>query len=404
MAALVVCDAAAVAAQMRALLVRYGRDCPLSHVVSHDLAGEVTARLTPPPDLIVLVENADRPGVLATLARLRAATTGSIAVLGPADDPQHILRALHAGANDYVDPQGDLEAEMEALLRRLAAPDRPGVPAAQVIAVTSANGGSGRSLLACNLAVALARAHQRCGLIDLNLCGGDLSALLNLRPRYTVVDLCRNAGNLDQGMLTQALTRHECGVELLAAPSSHTDLDEVHSQAIHQVVQLARAAFPQVVVDVEDHYHKEQVRVLKSSDVTLVVLRPDFVSVRNTRQALEEMERSGIERARLRLVLNRTGHPKEMSATDVQSALEMPVSHVIPDDPRTVLPSVNFGAPVMLEAPASAFAKALEAIAESISPRPTVAGAGGSPVAEQRGLLARVKSVMGVPNWDTAAM
>ena len=62
----------------------------------------------------------------------------------------------------------------------------------KLIAALAPSGGSGTSTLAVNLATVLAKQHKTVGLIDLNLETGDLATLLDLKPTYTIVDLCHN--------------------------------------------------------------------------------------------------------------------------------------------------------------------------------------------------------------------
>ena len=64
--------------------------------------------------------------------------------------------------------------------------------AGRMIAVLAPSGGSGSSTLAVNVATVLAKEHKSAALIDLKLQAGDLAALLDLKPTYTLADLCQN--------------------------------------------------------------------------------------------------------------------------------------------------------------------------------------------------------------------
>ena len=72
----------------------------------------------------------------------------------------------------------------------------------KVIALLGASGGSGCSTLAVNFATALAREYRWTLLVDLAvLQGGDLSALLDLKPAHTLADLCHSGNRLDPAMV-----------------------------------------------------------------------------------------------------------------------------------------------------------------------------------------------------------
>ena len=80
--------------------------------------------------------------------------------------------------------------------------------------------------------------------------------------------------------------------------------------------------------------------------MVLVVLRLDFTSLRNSPACLEHLEHLGIERDRVRLVVNRHGQPKEMPASKAEEALGLKITHYIPDDPKTVNRANNNGVPL----------------------------------------------------------
>ncbi len=62
---------------------------------------------------------------------------------------------------------------------------------ARIIAVTSGKGGVGKSIVAVNLAEALAAEHYAVALVDADLGQGACAVLLNERPQATALDLAR---------------------------------------------------------------------------------------------------------------------------------------------------------------------------------------------------------------------
>jgi pilus assembly protein CpaE len=219
--------------------------------------------------------------------------------------------------------------------------------------VLACSGGSGASTLAVNVAAALAREHQRCALLDLKPGRGDLAALLDLRPAFTLADLCVNAARLDRAMFEKLLTPHPSGVHLLASPQAFDGLRLITAQGVGQALDLARKLFPHVVVDVEDCFHEEQVLTLRQAAVVLLVARLDFTSLRNARRILAHAHELGVPPDRLRLVANRHGQPGELAVDEAEEALGMKIAHFVPDDPKAVNHANNAGVPVVLKAPAA---------------------------------------------------
>jgi pilus assembly protein CpaE len=123
------------------------------------------------------------------------------------------------------------------------------------------------------------------------------------------------------------------------------------------------------VVDVGHSFRPEQILVVREADVILVVLRLDFASLRNARRAIEHVERLGVQRDRIRLVVNRYGQPKEVPYSKAEEALGMKIFHYVPDDPRSINRANNNGVPVVLEAPRAAVSRSVTKLAAAVNGR-----------------------------------
>ena len=323
-------------------------------------------------DLIVvaLPANPERSlALLDWLGKMPRQHGERVLAIGPAADPKLVLRALRGAVDDYLD-QDELESELIAALGRWRASMAMQDEAGRVIAVLAPSGGSGSSTLAANLATVLAKQHKSSVLIDMKLQSGDLAALLDLKPTFTLADLCQNVARLDRTLFERPLVRHSSGVSLLAPPRHFDDIARITSDGVHQALNLAKAPFPYVLIDLDHSFRPEQVEVIQQADLILLVLRLDFASLRNTRRALEYIELLGISRERIRLVVNRHGQPKEVPAGKAEEVLGMKVFHYVPDDPRSVNRANNNGVPVVLEAPRAAVSRSMTKLAQGVNGRP----------------------------------
>ncbi|HWG41904.1 MAG TPA: hypothetical protein VN688_03890 [Gemmataceae bacterium] len=328
-------------------------------------AEEVLARSRVNMLVVVLSPFPDR--ALTLLRKVRAQVTGSVLAVGITSDSKLILRALHEGADHYLD-EADLETQLDAVLSRLKLKDegtRP--PSGQVIGLLGASGGSGTSTLAANLAAVLAREADRCALIDLKPGVGDLAALLDLKPAHNLADLCLNAARLDRAMFESALVAHAGGVHLLAPPQMYEDIRLVTAAGVNKTLTLSREAFRYTVVDLEDCYHEEQAVVLRQADYILLVFRLDFTSLRSTRRILDYLEQAGIGPERVRLVINRYGQAKELPLSQAEEALSRKIVHIIPEDPKTINAANNAGEPAVLRTPSAKVAQSIVQLADSLT-------------------------------------
>src|SRR5690606_7806138 len=139
--------------------------------------------------------------------------------------------AMRVGISDVIEEPLD-ERKIEAAIEQFAGDvlERsrrvPAVPAQEddsevgkVVVVTSAKGGSGKTVTATNLALLLTR-HQgkRVVLVDADLQFGDCCLVLQLEPRFTMVNAAHEMHHLDSAMLDSLLTEHPSGLKVLAAP------------------------------------------------------------------------------------------------------------------------------------------------------------------------------------------
>ncbi len=338
--------------------------CSEPKLLSFEQAEESLARVRVSMLVVVLSPAPDR--ALNLLRKIRALSAGPVLAVGLASDSKLILRALHEGADHYVD-EADLENQLESVLLRLQIKeDAARQPAGHVIGLLGASGGSGASTLAVNLAGVLARDLGRCALIDLKPGVGDLAALLDVKPAHNLADLCLNAGRMDRAMFESALVPHASGIHLLAPPQMYEDIRLVTAQGVNKTLLLARDTFRFTVVDLEDCYHEEQVAVMRQAEIILLVLRLDFTSLRSTKRILDYLDQAGIGGERVRLTINRYGQAKELPLSQAEDALGRKIAFLIPDDPKNINAANNAGEPVVFRTPSAKVAQSIVQLAHAL--------------------------------------
>lgn len=380
MRSFVASDDPTVSAQIRDVLLRLGHDCPASNIAPLDSAiptlnfvSEPATRGAPPalPENIFVTLGAAPERSLACLRDLRKVAKDShMFVVGPTTDARMAIRALREGADEFLD-QADIAGELTSALDRIKAESGA---TGRLISILSPSGGGGASTIAANLAVTLAQKHASCGLLDLKLLAGDLASFLDLKPNYSIADLCQYAERLDRSLLEGALLKHASGVQLLPAPNKRTDLARVTPEGVTRVLAVSRLIFPYVVADVDRSFAAEQAVVLTASDLVVLVMRLDFTSLRNVRRTLEYFEEIGVPKDKVRVVANRFGQYSELPTAKVEEALSLKIANFLPEDPKTVNRATNHGQPAVLEAPKSHFSKALVELSTQLQAQVQAAG------------------------------
>lgn len=393
MVILVVSDCQTKATRIRQTLAQTGYECPHSNVISIDAAAGAMSCFYPKPDLILFNLADDTRRSCEALRHLAQLAEVQIVAVGPRD-PNLILGALHAGAASYLDETSDLERDLAATLNRLSTVEHRTSTVGRLTAVVSASGGSGRTLVAANLAVALAKRNGRCGLFDFDLLGADLATCFNVKPRHTISDLCRSVDKLDQKMFEQSLVEHESGVALLAGPENWEENKFVTLDGLQKTLRLGRSLFTDVVTDFDAFSHKDFSSILQQCTSILLLVRLDFSGLRNARRALACLERNGVEQESVWLVATRTGRSKEITASQVESALGMKIRASIPEDPHAANTSLNCGVPVLLETPNSSLSKAIVSLSAALAAAQPDPRAEASPAQNSGGFTSKVRTFL----------
>jgi pilus assembly protein CpaE len=244
-----------------------------------------------------------------------------------------------------------------------AAP-RAGSGRGRVVAVMAGKGGSGKTVTATNLAMALTlqRGGDRVVIVDTDLQFGDVALLLQLDPSRTILDVVRRIDDLSDDRLESMLLRHESGLRVLPAPVLPTTEDEVPAKLIAAIIERLRPLYEVVVVDTPPIFDDHLITVLEQADDVLVVVDMDLPSVKNAKIALDALRGAGFPMSRLQLVVNRVNAKARLDLVELERSLGLRVAGSIPSD-RLVPQSVNEGIPVVALSPRSRVARAFHVLA-----------------------------------------
>jgi pilus assembly protein CpaE len=237
----------------------------------------------------------------------------------------------------------------------------------QIIVVMSAKGGSGKTVTATNLAILLTRFEdKKVALVDADLQFGDVCLVLQLEPRFTLVNAAHELHHLDAQLLESLLTDHPSGLKVMAAPLEPAFADDISTESLITVVTLLRETYDYVIVDTASMLDELLLSLLEKADVILQVVDMDLPSVKNAKLALETLRLLKFPTSKVKLILNRSNAKARLDDKEIEGALKMSISAAIPSD-GAVAASMNEGRPVVESAPKSRVAKGFESVAELIA-------------------------------------
>ena len=274
-------------------------------------------------------------------------------------------RLLEAGADDVLmlpEQREDVAfALRKAIARRNGASDAPG----RVVAVIGPKGGTGKTVVSTNIAVALARTGHRPILVDADLQCGDVASALGLQPKATIGDLARTGGTLDAEKVAGYLLEHHSGLRVLAAPLRPDEAATVGTELLSQVLAHLRELGDVVIVDSGPGFPPEVIATIDSADAVCLVATLDVASLKDSKLGLETLSLMGRDPASCLIVLNRADGHVGISTRDVEEVLGRSPDAQLPTD-REVPRSLNQGEPMVLARPRATVSRALAALAAEV--------------------------------------
>ena len=289
-----------------------------------------------------------------------------------------LQQALRAGARDAVAIGGEasLHQSVDRLGELLAgsvsktssAPhtSTTGSPG-RLVAVYSTKGGVGKTCIAINVAVAMAkRSADPVVLVDCDLQFGDVSVMLGLPPQHTVLDAAAAAQYGDMELVQSLAARHHAsGVMVLPAPLEPMPTDALLPGEMVNICAALQQVSGHVVIDLPSLQNEYVLALLEAADDVLLIGSMDIPSIKNLKIGIQTLDLHSLAGGKLKLVLNHANTKVKLDVKEIERVLGLSANFAVPDDLAVPI-SVNAGVPVVLDEPKSPVARSLDRIAESL--------------------------------------
>jgi pilus assembly protein CpaE len=333
---------------------------------------DVPQMLTRDFDVVIVDLDSDQEYALNLVTKICTNGLATVIVCSERTDPELLLRAMRAGAREFLALPFDREVMAKALeraaaLRSAARPSQS--REGRLLVFLSAKGGSGVTTLACNSAVSLAQdSRKKTLLIDLNLPLGDAAINLGIRADHSVLGALENFKRLDSSFLFSLLEQHGSGLFVLAAPSELAPSD-VSDEAINKLLEVARQDFDYVIVDAGSKLDLQSTRVFDKSATIFLVAQAGVAELRNSNRLVGRLTIPG--GPKIQVVLNRYD-PRSLEITDehIAKALTRPPDWKIPNNYQAVRRMQNTSVTLMQDD--SEISQAIREMTQSVSGQPAV--------------------------------
>lgn len=328
----------------------------------YEFLQEVIANQTVPHVVVVAID-ADLDKACRAIERLAQEMPNvGILAISKRDDGQAILKALRAGAKEFLTMPFGVDTLSEALRKLEKTGKSQQSPAiginkkekTLIISFLGSRGGVGCTSLSVNIAATLAAdPHNKVVLVDLDLALGDADIALDLIADYTLSDLVENIDKLDMTFLNRSLSKHSTGLALLPHPLNVSDATMITDEHLKRIISLLAACHTHLILDLSKSLRPTDICALAMSDFIFLVVQLEITSIRNTIRLLSTLDADGRLAHKVKLVLNRVGMVTDITREKAVELLGRPFFWEVPNDHKVMMESRNSGTPMVKSAPVS---------------------------------------------------
>ncbi|MFH1354651.1 MAG: AAA family ATPase, partial [Candidatus Omnitrophota bacterium] len=244
----------------------------------------------------------------------------------------------------------------------------------KTIVLFSTKGGVGKTLIATNLAIALAKDKTKpvC-IIDLDLeVVGDMARMLGLKPQKTLVAFLHHLKNKREDSEVKKddfLTRYSEGLDFLPGVPKPQFSPHFDTGCLKDVFDILKKHYEYIVVDGGQSFNDSLISALDQSNLILLVVTPDILSIYQTKWTLDTLQSLQFPLRMVKIILNRAESISSISPQEVSSVLPCEIIAMIPSEGKVAMQAVNLGKPILSSVPRSKIALSINKLAGDISTR-----------------------------------
>ena len=300
---------------------------------------------------VLIVDFSDNKSEKIQLISKVCANISGCKILALSDNPSVnlIVEVMRSGAREFLPLpliKNEFSESMNKILSENSQTNKNS--RCKIISVFSNKGGIGKTSLATNLALELAKVtKENIALIDLNFQTGDITTFLDLKPSFNISYMLENIDKINETFLLSTLERYKrTSLYVLADPPYFKQADNIKPAQITKLFNTLKDTFSYIVVDVEASFDGKNIAALDNSDVILLVTVANLPALRNTQRCLELFDKLGYDRDKTKIVVNRYMDNDEIKEDDVKKVLSKDIFWKVPNNYFAIMSAINKGIPV----------------------------------------------------------
>jgi pilus assembly protein CpaE len=325
------------------------------------------------PDLILL--DVLMPGMdgFATLHKLQGQEKTRyipVIMVTALNMDSQISVCLDGGAIDHiVKPFSGLvvRARVRAALRnRVAAAEKRTANRGKVLGFIGAKGGAGTTTTALNVALALLAPERSVALVEMRPYMGTVAQQLGVVASLNIERLldCQHARDINSRTVSNCLTRHPTGLQLLLAPPSFDDQREITAQQAEEILKVLSSMAECVIVDFPCQPTRATRAGVRCCNCVVLAIELEAACLASAQAMLEGLNSWGVGGNSVGAVLlHHRAASSSITVGHARKHLNCRIIGVIPPEPELPTVALKAGQPLVLSHPESIAAVALTELA-----------------------------------------
>jgi pilus assembly protein CpaE len=259
-----------------------------------------------------------------------------IVAVNDSAEPEMILKAMRAGAAEFVYPPLKSSAFEEALRRVIADCGRNARPeraTGSIIGFVSAKGGCGATTLACHSSSHLHRITKKEVLLaDLDLASGITGTIMQTAARYSLDDALQNLHRMDLKLWKGLVANTPSGVDLIPAPPDIPSPAMPISRKLPPMLRFWRMHYDFTVIDLGHGITQPLLDVLDSIDTLVLVATNEVLALKQAKLMIQTLRARSFGANRLKLVINRMPKRTQIQLPELEKVMGHSIYAEIPND------------------------------------------------------------------------
>ncbi|HHS93768.1 MAG TPA: pilus assembly protein CpaE, partial [Rhodobacterales bacterium] len=207
-------------------------------------------------------------------------------------------------------------------------------------------------------------------ILDFDLQMGSVSTYLDLPRRETVYELLADTEAMDEESFMAALLPFEDKLHALTAPNDMLPLDLIGPEDVTRILDLARANFDYVVVDMPKTVVMWTETVLQAAHVYFAPIELDMRSAQNTLRMIRALKAEDLPHEKLRYVLNRAPKFTDLNGKGrvkrLAESLDISIDVQLSDGGKPIVHACDHGVPLAETAAKNPLRKEINKLAQSV--------------------------------------